>query len=83
MSAADQLVTMPTSIREAIMYTFTRNARLGDPVLSDETAFMIMGILDDLWLWFNTVYGEQARCYRPPETGDPDDNLWNRADDHV
>ncbi|NPT62594.1 hypothetical protein GNZ13_51010 [Paraburkholderia sp. 5N] len=56
------------------MYVFTRNAGLADPVLSDETAFMIMGILDDLWLWFNTVYAEQARSYRPPEDLGADDD---------
>ncbi|MFL9998875.1 hypothetical protein PQR34_46840 [Paraburkholderia sediminicola] len=74
MSAAVQPAMTPASIRETIMYMFTRNARLDDPVLSDETAFMIMGILDDLWLWFDSVYGEQARSYRPPETVDPDDD---------
>jgi hypothetical protein len=60
-------------IHEAIMYMFTRNAAAADPVLSDEAAFVIQLILDDLWLWFNTVYGEQARSYRPPP--DPDDDL--------
>lgn len=36
-----------------------------------------MSILDDLWLWFDTVYGDQARRYRSPEEvdtgGDPPD----------
>lgn len=48
------------------MYMFTRSTGAADPPLSDETAFVIQLILDDLWLWFNTVYGEQARRYRPP-----------------
>lgn len=57
-----------TSIRESIMYMLTRSIGTGaaDPPLSDETAFVIQLILDDLWLWFNTIYGEQARRYRPP-----------------
>jgi hypothetical protein len=66
-----------TRIREAIMYMFTRNARAADPVLSDEAAFVIQLILDDLWLWFNTVYGEQARNFRPPDPHEPDDELPN------
>jgi hypothetical protein len=63
------------------MYMFTRNAGAADPVLSDEAAFVIQLILDDLWLWFNTVYGEQARSYAPKEVPlgdrppDPDDDL--------
>jgi hypothetical protein len=65
----------PSSIREIIMYAFTRSAGLGEVELSDETAYMIMSILDDLWLWFNTVYGEQARLYRPPPPTDPDNDL--------
>ncbi|WP_224082978.1 MULTISPECIES: hypothetical protein [Cupriavidus] len=56
------------------MDIFTRNAGLADPVLSDEAAFFIQLILDDIWLWFNTVYGEQARRYRPPPDLDPDDD---------
>ncbi|WP_080494002.1 hypothetical protein [Burkholderia ubonensis] len=51
------------------MYMFTRSAGADDPALSDEAAFVIQLILDDLWLWlwFNTVYGEQSRRYRPPD----------------
>ena len=56
-----------TSIRESIMYMFTRSTGSADPPLSDETAYVIQLILDDLWLWFNTVYGEQARRYAPKE----------------
>ena len=67
MSAAVRPVMTPASIREAITYIFTRSGSLADPELSDETAFMIMSILDDLWLWFDTVYGEQARRYAPKE----------------
>ncbi|KVD80836.1 hypothetical protein [Burkholderia ubonensis] len=71
------------TIRESIMYMFTRSAGAGadDPALSDEAAFVIQLILDDLWLWFNTVYGEQARRYAPKEVPlgerppDPDDAL--------
>lgn len=67
----------PATIRETIMFAFTRNAGVAEIELTDETAFMIMSILDDLWLWFDTVYGDQARCYRPPEDvdtgGDPPD----------
>lgn len=67
----------PATIRETIMFAFTRNAGVAEIELTDETAFMIMSILDDLWLWFDTVYGEQARRYRPPEDretgGDPPD----------
>ena len=66
----------PATIRETIMFAFTRNAGVAEIEFTDETAFIIMGILDDLWLWFVTVYGEQARRYRPPEdvdTGDPPD----------
>lgn len=74
MSAAIPPAMTPASIRETIMYAFTRSAGLAETVLSDETAFMIMSILDDLWLWFDTVYGDQARSYRPPETADPDDD---------
>lgn len=66
---------------EAIMHVFTRSAGLDDPVLSDEAAFMIMNILDDLWLWFNTVYGEQARSYRPSQDIDSDDDLPDPPDD--
>ena len=65
----------PTTIRETIMFAFARNAGVAEIELTDETAFMIMSILDDLWLWFDTVYGDQARRYRPPEEvdtgGDP------------
>ncbi|WP_175964325.1 hypothetical protein [Burkholderia pyrrocinia] len=72
------------TIRESIMYMLTRSAGVDDPALSDETAFVIQCILDDLWLWFNTTYGEQARRYvpkdvpaadHPPDPGDalPDD----------
>jgi hypothetical protein len=81
MSAAVQPAVTPASIREAIMYLFTRNAGLDDPVLSDETAFMIMTMLDDLWLWFDTVYGEQARRYRPPPDVDIDDDPPEPPDD--
>ncbi|MBK3844573.1 hypothetical protein G3A42_42930 [Paraburkholderia aspalathi] len=49
------------------MFAFTRTAGLAEIELSDETAFMIMSMLDDLWLWFDTVYGDQARRYRPPD----------------
>ncbi|SAL06881.1 hypothetical protein AWB78_08299 [Caballeronia calidae] len=73
----------PASIRETIMFAFTRSAGVAEIELSDESAFMIMSILDDLWLWFNTVYGEQARRYRPPEdvTGDkPPDARDDRLD---
>ncbi len=67
----------PTTIRETIMFAFARNAGVAEIELTDETAFMIMSILDDLWLWFDTVYGDQARRYRPPEDvdtgGDPPD----------
>ncbi|WP_157658488.1 hypothetical protein [Burkholderia ubonensis] len=49
------------------MYMFTRSAGADDPALSDEAAFVIQLILDDLWLWFNTAYGEQARRYAPKE----------------
>jgi hypothetical protein len=69
----------PATIRETIMFAFTRNAGVAEIELTDETAFMIMSILDDLWLWFDTVYGDQARRYRPPEDadtgGDPPDLL--------
>ena len=64
-----------TAIRESIMTIFTRSTGVADPPLSDETAFVIQSILDDLWLWFNTVYGEQARRYRPPDLPQPDDGL--------
>lgn len=64
-----------TSIHESVMYMFTRSAGPDDPVLSDEAAFVIQLILDDLWLWFNTVYGEQARRYRPPDPPEPGDDL--------
>ncbi|OJA93565.1 hypothetical protein [Burkholderia ubonensis] len=63
------------TIRESIMYLFTRSTGADDPVLSDETAFVIQLILDDLWLWFNTVYGEQARRYRPPDPPEFDGEL--------
>ncbi len=69
------------SICEAIMYMFTRNAGPADPVISDEAAFVIQLIVDDIWLWFNTNYGEQARRYRPPDTDVPDDNLTLDFDD--
>ncbi|KVD71661.1 hypothetical protein WI88_29375 [Burkholderia ubonensis] len=61
--------TPHATIRESIMYMFTRSAGADDPALSDEAAFVIQFILDDLWLWlwFNTVYGEQARRYAPKE----------------
>jgi hypothetical protein len=72
------LTSTPT--REAIMDIFTRNAGLADPVLSDEAAFFIQLILDDIWLWFNTVYGEQARRYRPPPDLDPDDDPADELD---
>lgn len=62
--------TTPASIRETIMFAFTRSAGLAEIELSDETAFMIMSMLDDLWLWFNTVYGDQARRYRAPGSVD-------------
>jgi hypothetical protein len=57
----------PASIREIIMFAFARNAGVAEIELSDETAFMIMSMLDDLWLWFDTVYGDQARRYAPKE----------------
>lgn len=63
------------SIRESIMYMFTRSTGAADPQLSDEAAFVIQLILDDLWLWFNTTYGEQARRYRPPDLPEPDGDL--------
>jgi hypothetical protein len=67
----------PATIRETILFAFTRNAGVAEIELTDETAFMIMSILDDLWLWFDTVYGDQARRHRPPEDldtgGDPPD----------
>jgi len=75
MSAAVRPAMTPTSVRETIMHIFTRSAGLNEIELSDETAYMIMSILDDLWLWFNTVYGEQARRYRPPPLTDPDNDL--------
>ena len=62
----------PASIREIIMFAFARNAGVAEIELSDETAFMIMSMLDDLWLWFDTVYGDQARRYRPPDDVDTD-----------
>ncbi|RQR49664.1 hypothetical protein DIE19_31350 [Burkholderia sp. Bp9126] len=57
--------TPHATIRGSIMYMFTRSAGVDDPALSDETAFVIQCILDDLWLWFNTTYGEQPRRYDP------------------
>ncbi|KWA69242.1 hypothetical protein WL29_09390 [Burkholderia ubonensis] len=66
------------------IHMFTRSTGAADPVLSDETAFVIQLILDDLWLWFNTIYGEQARRYapkevplgeRPPDPPEFDDDL--------
>jgi hypothetical protein len=81
MSAAVQPAMTPTSIRETIMYAFTRNAGLAEIELSDETAFMIMSMLDDLWLRFDTVYGDQARRYRPPDDVDPGDDPPNPLDD--
>jgi hypothetical protein len=81
MSAAVQSAMTPASIRETIMYMFTRNARLAETVLSDETAFMIMTMLDDLWLWFDTVYGDQARSYRPPGDVGIDDDPPDSLDD--
>jgi hypothetical protein len=75
MSAAVRPAKTAASIRETIMYAFTRSAGQAEIELSDETAFMIMSILDDLWLWFDTVYGDQARRYRPPPAVDPDDDL--------
>lgn len=67
----------PQSIRETIMYMFTRSSGVSDPVLSDEAAYVIQLILDDLWLWFNTAYGDQARSYKPPPEPEdlPDDPL--------
>jgi len=65
----------PHAIRETIMYMFTRSTGAADPVLSDEAAYVIQLILDDLWLWFNNAYGEQARSYKPPPEPEdlPDD----------
>ncbi|KVU44460.1 hypothetical protein WK66_17430 [Burkholderia ubonensis] len=57
------------------MYMFTRSAGADDPALSGEAAFVIQLILDDLWLWFNTAYGEQAHRYRPPDPPELDDDL--------
>ncbi|KVD63986.1 hypothetical protein [Burkholderia ubonensis] len=57
----------PATIRETILFAFTRNAGVAEIALTDETAFMIMSILDDLWLWFDTVYGDQAHRYAPEE----------------
>jgi hypothetical protein len=48
---------------------------MANPELSDEAAFMIQIMLDDIYLWFHTVYGEQVRRYRPPGHGVPDDPL--------
>lgn len=81
MSAPIPPALTPASIRQAIMDIFTRSAGLDDPVLSDETAFMIMSILDDLWLWFDTVYGDQARSYRPPQNFGLDDDPADPLDD--
>jgi hypothetical protein len=79
----------PATIRETILFAFSRSAGVAEIELTDETAFMIMSILDDLWLWFDTVYGDQARRYapkevplgdRPPEdldTGDDPPDLFN------
>ena len=61
------LATNPAVIRETIMFAFTRSAGVAAIKLSDESALMIMSMLDDLWLWFDTVYGEQARRYAPKE----------------
>jgi hypothetical protein len=41
--------------------------------LSDEEAFLIQTILDDTYLWFDRVYGEQVRRYRPSLSNAPDD----------
>ena len=43
--------------------------------LSDEEAFLIQIVLDDVWLWFDRVYGEQVRRYRPSRSTEPDDPL--------
>ena len=36
--------------------------------LSDEEAFLIQMMIDDVWLWFDRVYGEQALRYRPSKS---------------
>ncbi|HEX8895294.1 MAG TPA: hypothetical protein VF783_18350 [Terriglobales bacterium] len=71
----------PATIRETIMFAFTRSAGFAEIELTDETAFMIMSMLDDLWLWFNTVYGDQARRHHPPEDGETSGNPPDLFDD--
>lgn len=50
-------------------------------MIPDEAAFVIQLIVDDIWLWFDTNYGEQGRRYRPPDTDVTDDNLTLDFDD--
>jgi hypothetical protein len=62
------------TFREALeLLTLTPIRQQTHVELSDEEAFLIQIMLDDVWLWFDRVYGEQARRYRPPRSAEPDD----------
>ncbi len=55
------------------MFLPKRTATLTAPELSDEAAFMIQAMLEDIYLWFNAVYGHQVRHCYAPRPGEPDE----------
>jgi hypothetical protein len=63
------------------MFMPKRTATMTAPVLSDEAAFMIQIMLEDIGLWFNAVYGHQIRRCYAPSTGVPGEPLDDIDDD--